>query len=189
MKKRPRRFSFLLSNTASFSACVTAHTRHSARRLTGVTRVTQRRNDALRSRGASPRSSPRRSPAQSPSTCPTEDRDSVTVQLFASSRGRDSFDTPRCHGGPIVPRRSPRLRPDAHGRTSLSSSGIVAEREVHPRQEQHMARQLRRVLRLGEGTHQRGGETGDDEARPPPVGSRLLHPALGGHSARRIASR
>ena len=82
-----------------------------------------------------------------------------------------AFGSPEAPRGPgvsalPVPRRWP--RPAATSpRDEISASELtdipdssrtsrVAERKVHPRQVQHLARLLRRLLRLGQGTHQRG---------------------------------
>lgn len=81
------------------------------------------------------------------------------------------FGSPEAPCGPGVsalpgPRRWPRSAATSP-RDEISASELtdipdssrtwrVAERKVHPRQVQHLARLLRRLLRLGQGTHQRG---------------------------------
>jgi len=82
--------------------------------------------------------------------------------------GSDRPEAPRGPGVsalPVPPRwprsaaTSPRDEKSASELTDIPDSSRtwrVAERKVHPRQVQHLARLLRRLLRLGQGTHQRG---------------------------------
>ena len=114
--------------------------------------------DALRPRGASLASRPTNPPASSREP-PGFRRKGFRVRTPRGARGVGVSTTQRPSSRPRITVSSlchHVLTTELTDVPTLTHANTDAERKVHPRQVQHLERLLRRVLRLGQGTHQRG---------------------------------
>ena len=113
---------------------------------------------AFRPRGASLASRPTNPPAASREP-PGFRRKGFRVRTPRGARGVGVSTTQRPSSRPritVLSLYDHELTTELTDVPTLTHANTDAERKVHPRQVQHLARLLRRVLRLGQGTHQRG---------------------------------